>query len=482
MRAHRHPKALAAAAASLLLLAGAPAATGHVVAGPAAVLSGGSAFWKPARSAKVSRYEVSAVRIGRFAYILGGIPQGAAQPVGALERYDLNTGRSVLLRSLPVGIDHVGLATYKGDLIAVGGNPTEGATTGPTSAIADVYRYDTAKNSWSKLTALPDGTRGGAAVGVIGDRLFVVGGARPRPGETSSDTLATLEVYDFKRRTWKQGPAMPTPRTHVGGIALNGYLYAIGGSTIAGFGGQNLTTVERFNARTNRWERMPSMPRTHWAFGLVQVAGRIAVIGGVGSGGLIPGLGGLAPQVDLFDPSHRRWSTLPGMRTPRHHLAAVAVGNRIYTFDGTTTLTVATPSRIVERLDLPHPTRARLLVNFKAKIKGARVAENGSKATLAGQLTSATLGNGASISVATTGAETTTGKWTILTEDGALFANVLEISHFGPSGLTLDGIATITGGTARYKGASGWFNVEEKLASDFKSAAVDLDGTVIRRR
>ena len=212
------------------------------------------------------------------------------------------------------------------------------------------------------------------------------------------------------------------------------------------------------------------------------MGGRIAVIGGVGSGGLIPGLGGLAPQVDLFDPSHRRWSTLPGMRTPRHHLGAVAVGNRIYTFDGTTTLTVATPSRIVERLDLPHPTRDRLLVNFKAKIKGARVAENGSKATLAGQLTSATLGNGASISVATTGAETTTGKWTILTEDGALFANVLEISHFGPSGLTLDGIATITGGTARYKGASGWFNVEEKLASDFKSAAVDLDGTVIRRR
>ena len=202
-------------------------------------------------------------------------PQGANQPVGALERYDLNTGRSVLLRSLPVGIDHVGLATYKGDLIAVGGNPTEGATTGPTSAIADVYRYDTAKNSWSKLTALPDGTRGGAAVGVIGDRLFVVGGARPRPGETSSDTLATLEIYDFKRRTWKQGPAMPTPRTHLGGVAVNGYLYAIGGSTIAGFGGQNLTTVERFNARTNRWERMPSMPRTHWAFGLVEVAGRI---------------------------------------------------------------------------------------------------------------------------------------------------------------------------------------------------------------
>jgi len=99
LRAHRFPKALAAAAVSVLLLAGAAAATGDVAVGAAAVLSGGSAFWKPARNAKVSRYEVSAVGIGRFAYILGGIPQGAAQPVGALERYDLNTGRSVLLTS-----------------------------------------------------------------------------------------------------------------------------------------------------------------------------------------------------------------------------------------------------------------------------------------------------------------------------------------------------------------------------------------------
>ena len=43
---------------------------------------------------------------------------------------------------------------------------------------------------------------------------------------------------------------MPTPRTHLGGVAVNGYLYVIGGSTIAGFGGQNLhdrRAVQRAN-------------------------------------------------------------------------------------------------------------------------------------------------------------------------------------------------------------------------------------------
>jgi hypothetical protein len=463
------------------LLAGASAAA-HVETGSSAALSGGSAFWKPSAKARVARYEVSAARIGRFAYILGGIPQGKDQPVGTLERYDLRTGRSKLLRSLPVGLDHVGLTTYEGDLIAVGGNPTEGAVTGPTSATADVYRYDTRADRWSKLTALPDGSRGGAAVGVIAGKLLVAGGARPRPGTTASDTIPTLQIYDLERNRWSRGPDMPTPRTHLGGVVVKGFFYTVGGSTAAGFGGANLPALERYDPRAKRWQKMPDMPRLHWAFGITRAAGRIAVIGGVGTGGLIPGLGGLAPQVDLFDPARRQWSPLPGMRTPRHHLAAVATGNRIYAFDGTTTLATATPTALVERLDIPHPGRSQDLVRFRASLVGARIAESGNRATLAAEMHSRALGDGAVISVATTGTDATTSTWSILTPDGALHAKVLEISHLSAAGVTLDGIGTITGGTARYRGASGWFDVEEQLAKDFSSATLTLDGTVIRPR
>jgi non-specific serine/threonine protein kinase len=472
---------VAAATASSVLLAGAPSAA-HVEAGSSAVLRGDSTFWKPAPAASVSRYEVAGAQVGHFAYVLGGIPKGKDQPVGTLERYDLDTGHTALMRPLPVGVDHTGLVTYQGDLIAVGGNPTEGAITGPTSAIADVYRYDTKANTWSKLTALPDGPRGGEAVGVVGDRLLVAGGARPRPGETSSDTVGTLEIFDLKSNRWSKGPDMPTPRTHVGGAVVKGFFYTVGGSTIAGFGGENLPTVERYDPQGNRWQKMPNMPRLHWAFGITRVAGRIAVIGGVGSGGLIPGLGGLAPQVDLFDPGRRTWSTLPGMRTPRHHFGAVAVGDRVYAIEGTTTLTTPTTTTAVERLDIPHPSLSQTLVDFKATIRGARVGESGKQSTLAGEMRSRVLGSGAIVNTATTGTDTTNGTWSILTPDGELFAKVLEISHAGSAGVTLDGIGTITGGTARYKGASGWFDVEEKLSSDFKTAAVAVDGTVIRRR
>jgi hypothetical protein len=66
------------------------------------------------------------------------------------------------------------------------------------------------------------------------------------------------------------------------------------------------------------------IPTSTGPFGVADAAGRIAVVGGVGNGGLVPGRRGLVPQVDLFDPAGRRWTTLPGMRTPRHHFAIVS--------------------------------------------------------------------------------------------------------------------------------------------------------------
>jgi hypothetical protein len=431
----------------------------------AATLDGGSEFWKPAPGTRVARHEVAAAQIGHFAYLLGGRQQGRAQPVGTLERYDVDTGRTALLRSLPVGIEHVGLVPYKGDLLAVGGTPTE------TTATADVYRYSTKADRWSKITTLPGGPRAGAAVGVIGDRLLVAGGSR------GAETLGTLEIYDLARGRWSKGPNLPTPRAHGGGIVLFGRFYVVGGTSAAGV---NVPTLERYSS--GRWQRMPSMPRMHWGFGLARAAGRIAVVGGIGVGGLLPGLGGLAPQVDLFDPVRGRWSPLPGLRTPRHHLAAVAVGDSIYALEGTTTLTIPTATRIVERLRVPHPTRAQALVTFKASIRGARVSEEGGQVTTAGELRSRTLGAGAIVSHGTASPEATKANWTILTTDGALFARVLLITHLSPGGIALDGIGTITGGTSRYKGARGWFAADETLSSDFRNASVSLDGTIIRPR
>jgi hypothetical protein len=58
--------------------------------------------------------------------------------------------------------------------------------------------------------------------------------------------------------------------------------------------------------------------------------GRIVVFGGEN---LTPGGTTIRP-VELFDPRTRRWRSLAGMRTPRHGLGGVALGNRVYAIEG----------------------------------------------------------------------------------------------------------------------------------------------------
>jgi hypothetical protein len=224
---------------------------------------------------------------------------------------------------------------------------------------------------------------------------------------------------------------------------------------------------------------MPDMPRTHWAFGVTESRGKIIVVGGAGAGGVIPGRGGLAPQVEVFDPGRRHWSSLPGLRTPRHHVTAVAMGNRIFTFNGSTALTPPEGTRIAEVLDLPLPSPDQTMTEFTAPFRGASLGLSNGKITTVTTARSRALGSFAVVGTATAGGQESKGDWTFFTTHGAIYSKVAETTHLSSSGATLDGVATITGGTERYRGATGWFNIGETLASDLKGATGTLDGVVI---
>ena len=61
------------------------------------------------------------------------------------------------------------------------------------------------------------------AVGVIDDRMYVVGGNPP------FRVVNTVEVYDPRTNTWSTDTAMPTVRTEVAAGVVDDVLYAVGG-------------------------------------------------------------------------------------------------------------------------------------------------------------------------------------------------------------------------------------------------------------
>ena len=270
--------------------------------------------WSTLARSTLARTEVAAARIGDGAYVVGGFaaPGGATSDV--VERYDLRSDRWTRVRPIPQAVNHAAAVAYAGALYVIGGYTAASGLAAETNAL---WRYAPAADRWTKLRGAPT-ARGALVAGVIGDRLYVAGGAR------GGAALATLEIYDFERRRWSRGPAMRTGREHLAGTVHGGAFYVL-----AGRAGSldNFRVAERYVPARRRWERLPALRKARGGIAAATVGRRIVVVGGEERAGTIA-------EVESFDPRTRRWRFEPRLRTPRHGLGAVSHRGRVVVLEG----------------------------------------------------------------------------------------------------------------------------------------------------
>jgi N-acetylneuraminic acid mutarotase len=269
--------------------------------------------WRALRDSTLARTEVAAARIGDGAYVVGGFAApGVTSDV--VERYDLRRDRWTRVAPIPQAVNHAAAVAYRGALYVAGGYTAAGGLAAETAAL---WRYDPAADRWTRLADAPT-ARGALVAGVVGDRLYVAGGAR------AGKALKTLEVYDFASRRWSTGPPMGVAREHLAGAALGGAFYALAGRTAQR---GNLKVVERYVPARGRWERVASMRKRRGGIAAAAVHGRIVVVGGEEAAGTIG-------EVESFEPRLRRWRREPRLPTPRHGLGAVSFGGRVFVLEG----------------------------------------------------------------------------------------------------------------------------------------------------
>lgn len=293
----------ATAVAGLLVLAGDGAA--------------GTERWRALREAPLERTEVAAARVGGFVYVAGGFERGDGATSTAVERYDLRRNRWKRVRDMPVALNHATAVAHRGQVYVHGGYAS---ATGLQDPVAVLLRYDPARDRWRRL-ASSGVPRAAHAAAVVGERLFVAGGAN------DSGSLRSLEVYSFRLNRWAKGPSFPGPaRNHTAGVASGGHFYVL-----AGRDGANVATAERYVPRRRSWQALPPLRTPRGGISAVRLRdGRIVVFGGEE---LQPG-GRTIAAVELFDPRDRTWRSLPDMRTPRHGLGGAALGRRVYAIEG----------------------------------------------------------------------------------------------------------------------------------------------------
>ncbi len=286
--------------------------------------------------------ESTFVTAGDKIFVLGGSPAGDnTTPKGLVLEYDTATDRWTKKKNMPLPTHQAATAEYHGKIYLFGG-AVQPVVSGPNLfPTSNAWEYDPAADSWKALALMPT-ARLGAVAAEAGGKIYVIGGASVHPGAklmsigvgTPHRSLDVNEAYDPATNHWETQSPLPTARNHAAVGVVGGKIYVIGGRLGAAnvMEGSNSDVVERFDPEKNSWGALGlRMPIARSGMGWATYENRIYIAGGEI---LDAHMFAAIRAVEAYDPATNQWSSLPTMPTARHGVIVAAIGNRLYVIGG----------------------------------------------------------------------------------------------------------------------------------------------------
>ena len=266
------------------------------------------------------------------------------KPVRSVEVFDPAAGTWAARADMPTPRALFGASAVGTTIYAVGG------TTIGRDKLAVVEAYDTVTDTWSRRADMPT-ARNALATAAVDGKVYAIGGwgyDRPEGGWESIDQnltgqdFSTVEAYDPRTDTWATRAAMPTPRSHLTVSALGGKIYAIGGGAriVAGRSGEYRPLLEIYDTATNRWARAADLPTPRSVPSSSVVDGHVYVMGGAFHRGptssseeVLRTLRTLS-VVEIYDPASGRWTRGADLATARGWFSTSVVNDKVYVVGG----------------------------------------------------------------------------------------------------------------------------------------------------
>jgi N-acetylneuraminic acid mutarotase len=284
--------------------------------------------------------ELYGVAAGGKLYVFGGLAPGWT-PRGLVLEYSPGTNAWTRKQPMPLASHHVAVTELGGKIYLFGGFVLPAGGPPAWVPIGNAWEYDPAADSWKILAPMPT-RRGSPVAAAVGGKIYVIGGASIHPGSSEPAVLptrphralGTVEEYDPATDSWRARAPMPTARNHAAVGVVGGKIYVLGGRLGAAFisVASNTDVVEEYDPATDQWgavrARMPT-PRSAVAWGVYR--GRIYVAGGEGQDDRFMAA---FRTVEGYDPATNSWAALPRMPIPRHGLAGGVIGNRLHLVSG----------------------------------------------------------------------------------------------------------------------------------------------------
>jgi N-acetylneuraminic acid mutarotase len=261
--------------------------------------------WELGAPMPVARQELASGVLDGNVYVIGGYDENG-NSTATVQVYDPITDTWTSAQSLPFAVNHNSAAVADGKLYSFGAGGGE------------VFVYNPKSDSWSAVASTHYVHGGTAAVGVIDNKIYVVGG-------TNTPSQRELEVYDPVANTWTIKAPMSVPRNHTVGGIIDGRFYVVGGR----FGSTSTNVLEVYDPATDTWSARAPMPTARSGIAAAVVNNELWVFGGEDADTFT-----LHAEVEVYDPVSNSWRQLPDMPLPRHGIWASVIGNNIYIIGG----------------------------------------------------------------------------------------------------------------------------------------------------
>ena len=269
--------------------------------------------WVQKADMPTARYALSTSVVDGIIYAIGGVPGPNGPPLSTMEAYNPVTDTWTKKADMPTARFILSTSVVNGIIYAIGGSPAE---VSPGSTYATVEAYDPVTNTWTKKADMPTARSGFSAIAVDGI-IYAMGGT-----PDNSSTLSTVEAYDPQTDTWTTVADMPSKLVFFSASEVNGEIYVMGGAPV--WHGTS-AAIFMYEPETDTWSTKSDMPMSRTFLSTSVVNGMIYAIGGGVSG---------SSKVEVYDPATDSWTSKPDMTTARTYLATNSVGGKIYAIGG----------------------------------------------------------------------------------------------------------------------------------------------------
>jgi hypothetical protein len=264
------------------------------------------------------------------------------------------------------GVTHAGLTTDGTNIYFAGGYTANANGTGQIFGTREVWRYNVAANTYTRLPDLPADRASGQLVYLNGELHHIGGTNKARTLDVGDHQVLPLQPLGT---SWRTAAPLPNPRHHAGTAVLGGKIYFVGGQRGHDHALTTQTDVHVFNPATNGWTKVQSLPRGrgHISGSTFVHDNRIFVLGGEITHGTS------MRDVTAYDPATNTWTAYTGLPAARSSGVAGAINGTLYYTTGLSSRTtykgtfpppaVATACEPMSTLPCPQ-TKVSLPVNL----------------------------------------------------------------------------------------------------------------------